>query len=479
MREAYRAPISLEAGCKHAAGPELRRPSDDRAGAAKASQTHIVGSGAGKIRESPGLGCWAPANFPRVEHMFEQVGERYSVEELSAAGLLRAARVAQAHARQAEADLLVCALQWAIVHPSSDGSADAEDAAVFFDASGVERIAGIGCPGVAEFSIAEFGTELGLSTIAAKRLIGHALELAHRLPRTWRRVLNGDVDPWRARRVAEATIHADPALPSEAVAWVDAQAAPFANRIGQAQVDRLVAAAILRFQLERPDADSAGAIDSLHVTLGNAGETSVGTIDVSATLTTAGALDLDNALRAAAEELKALGSPEPLGARRARALGQMARRQTAFELADLASDDAQGDRPRAARRLDLHLHFQADADGAGSVGFLESGQRLVLLQQVKQWLGDSGTELRVLPVLDLAEEIECDGYVASPRLRRQVLLRDGTCVFPWCSRPARACDLDHVVPYDPSRRSNGAGQTRSSNLAALCRSHHRLKTHSG
>ncbi len=102
------------------------------------------------------------------------------------------------------------------------------------------------------------------------------------------------------------------------------------------------------------------------------------------------------------------------------------------------------------------------------------------LEQVRGWLGDSLTEVRVLPVLDLNTEIECDAYVPSPRLRRQVQLRDTTCVFPWCSRPARACDVDHVVPYDPSRTAGQhEAQTRASNLGALCRSHHRLKTHTG
>lgn len=413
--------------------------------------------------------------------MFEDASGRVVTADQSARGLLMSARAAQARARQAEADLLACALQWAIVHPSSDGTAEADDAAVFVDPAGFERIAGAGCPGVAEFSIAEFGTELGLTTVAAKRLIGHALELAHRLPRTWRRVLDGEVDPWRARRIAEATIHADPALPREAAEWVDAQAASYVNRMGQAQVDRLVAAAIVRFQLERPDADTKdAALASLHVTLGDDGAVTAGTIDVTATLTTADALDFDNALRSAAQEFKALGSTEPLGARRARALGQMARRQTALDLAALTAADAHDDRLKAARRLDLHLHFAADQHGIAAVGTMENGQRLILLDQIKEWLGDSSTEPRVLPVLDLTEEIECEGYVPAPRLRRQVQLRDQTCVFPWCSRPSRSCDLDHVVPYDPTHsQTEGPAQTRSSNLAALCRSHHRLKTHTG
>ncbi|MGK2874489.1 MAG: HNH endonuclease signature motif containing protein, partial [Nocardioides sp.] len=39
-----------------------------------------------------------------------------------------------------------------------------------------------------------------------------------------------------------------------------------------------------------------------------------------------------------------------------------------------------------------------------------------------------------------------------------------------------ACDLDHVVPYDPD---GPPGQTSTTNLRPLCRTHHRVKTHTG
>ena len=59
-------------------------------------------------------------------------------------------------------------------------------------------------------------------------------------------------------------------------------------------------------------------------------------------------------------------------------------------------------------------------------------------------------------------------------MRELVILRDKPCIFPFCNRDARACDLDHIIPYD----ENGPpGQTRPDGLAALCRRHHRAKTH--
>jgi hypothetical protein len=62
------------------------------------------------------------------------------------------------------------------------------------------------------------------------------------------------------------------------------------------------------------------------------------------------------------------------------------------------------------------------------------------------------------------------GYRPAPTLARWVRARDRHCRFPGCRRPAVMCDLDHVIPH-PS------GPTEHTNLAALCRYHHRLKTH--
>ena len=69
------------------------------------------------------------------------------------------------------------------------------------------------------------------------------------------------------------------------------------------------------------------------------------------------------------------------------------------------------------------------------------------------------------------EHLESDAYEVPDRLREQVGLRDQHCVFPWCTRPARTCDCDHVVAHDKG------GTTCSCNVAPLCRRHHRLKTH--
>jgi len=60
-----------------------------------------------------------------------------------------------------------------------------------------------------------------------------------------------------------------------------------------------------------------------------------------------------------------------------------------------------------------------------------------------------------------------------------VVLRDRTCVFPYCDRRSRDCDLDHIEAYVEMDDGGPPGQTNPDNLAPLCRRHHRAKTHRG
>jgi hypothetical protein len=68
-----------------------------------------------------------------------------------------------------------------------------------------------------------------------------------------------------------------------------------------------------------------------------------------------------------------------------------------------------------------------------------------------------------------AHDRETAGYQLTPRLRHLIEIRDKTCSFPGCRRPAICCDKDHTVPFDQG------GKTCECNLAPLCRAHHQLK----
>ena len=402
-------------------------------------------------------------------------------------GLLAFARSRREAADRMEADLLRAAADWALLHPAR-GAGD-EAGFTLPGSEHVEPIAGEGCPAVSEFCIAEFGAVVGLSTVSAKHYLGQALELAHRLPRLWRRVQAGNCPAWKARRIAETTIHTD--LAPEAADYVDRQVAPFAHRMGTAAVDRLVDEAIARFHPDRAGAAARDAQDARHVTVEDDQVSFHGTMRIEAELDLADALDFRDAVARGAKAREQLGSGESLDARRAKAVGDIARHQLAL---DLAADDDPGSRGRSdstsrpalptAREVLLYVHLadaalHAHGFASGSldrIATVENGHHLALLDQIKAWCADSHTRVTVKPVIDVNERIWAPGYDIPDRLREQVVLRDKTCVFPRCTRSARRCDIDHVIPYDPTDPAAG-GQTASDNLAPLCRRHHRLKTH--
>lgn len=76
---------------------------------------------------------------------------------------------------------------------------------------------------------------------------------------------------------------------------------------------------------------------------------------------------------------------------------------------------------------------------------------------------------RVLTHPHTGEPLACDRYRPSAELRRYLTARDERCRWVGCRRPARQCDADHTVAF-----ADG-GATAASNLALLCRRHHRLK----
>ena len=84
----------------------------------------------------------------------------------------------------------------------------------------------------------------------------------------------------------------------------------------------------------------------------------------------------------------------------------------------------------------------------------------------------SFTRILTHPVTSAILDYDRTTYRVPSDLSRAVERRDGVCAFPGCGRLAPSCDLDHTVAW-----ADG-GTTSADNLAALCRSHHRLKRNS-
>ena len=86
------------------------------------------------------------------------------------------------------------------------------------DSMRVERMIAmgpVGCPLVAETCPAELAVVFQTSIGGARRLIGDAVNLRHRLPRTWARVTAGEVHAWKARQIAQATAYLNPVRAGE------------------------------------------------------------------------------------------------------------------------------------------------------------------------------------------------------------------------------------------------------------------------
>jgi hypothetical protein len=86
----------------------------------------------------------------------------------------------------------------------------------------------------------------------------------------------------------------------------------------------------------------------------------------------------------------------------------------------------------------------------------------------------TGTWRRLVidPVFGQVIDYGTTRYRPPQHLKDLVIVRDAACSFPTCSRAARSCELDHVVPFP-------RGETSAQNLAAECKRHHLVKHRAG
>ncbi len=410
------------------------------------------------------------------------------VEDLDDAGLLARVADAERRDREVQREKLRLAYQWCVLHPATpeSGAATWGDAGLPGLSDCDASLGGDGTPGVAPFVAEELGAALGVSTRSAMALMADALDLRHRLPRLWARVEALAVAPWKTRRVAADTR----ALPLEGARWVDDQLAARVDGFGLPSIERLVALAAARFAPEEQAAQGADRpgrvarhpqpppsrwVRGHLLARGRRRHHRPGRLPRPG-------------LRRGHPARQA-GDTDEFETRKAKALGIIAARQTHLDLPglDLPATDLPGldepglDLPRrrvVATTLYLHLSL-TDLAAAGLTGDPMTGEveRLgpVSTDLIRTWLHDSNA--RIQPVLDLHRSDAVDQHDPPPWMRELVILRDRHCVFPWCARDARTCDLDHTTPYVPPDDGGPPGQTNPQNLAPLCRRHHNAKTH--
>ena len=424
-------------------------------------------------------------------------------------------------ADQADRDRFIAVAEWAERHttgqllpdlygtfglPDDDAHTEAENAWVSrFGMPGADtmlELAGPGAPEISEFAVVELAAALGRSTDSGRMLLSDAVEARYRLPKIWQRLLDGQVQVWRVRRVTDLTR----SLTAEAAAFVDAHLAHVVHTASFTTVKRLVAEAAARFDPETTEMEEADTAATLHVTLDLTTAWSIGTangVHLSGLLDRADAEELEHAIRTIADQLLAAGSQDSLDVRRAKALGYLSRGDLTLDLAtELTTEDASSSVEEARqRRLEttkpttrtrqvvLHIHLseaalksspEVDPD-TGKLGLhlarVENHHQTLTADTVREWLAVPGTQITVKPVIDLHDQIAVDAYEIPDRISQRVRLKRPTCVFPHCTRTSTRTDLDHIDEYVPPDRGGPPGQTATDRLAPLCRRHHRAKTH--
>jgi len=83
-----------------------------------------------------------------------------------------------------------------------------------------------------------------------------------------------------------------------------------------------------------------------------------------------------------------------------------------------------------------------------------------------------GAVIRPISIPELSAELT---YRPGRALDNYIRIRDGYCVWPGCSQPARFADIDHTVEFN-HREPAAGGSTTHTNCKTLCRFHHLVKT---
>jgi hypothetical protein len=281
-----------------------------------------------------------------------------SEERLPPAGAPRlAGLIEQNHAelKAAECRMLQLACACADAHYLDSGSDEYQPLIQRACAWGGE-----GTPEVSEYCAAELWALQGTGIAAARALIADALDLRYRLPRLWGRVLTGGVRAWQARKIAEQTRP----LSWQACADLDHALADFVGMMPWPRFATLLSATIA-------EADPALAAERAerarhsHDVFSINSEAGLKTIVAKAAA--GDAIWFMATVNRIAEILAARGDTDPVGARRARAVGILARPAEALQLLIKHQHDSSGtphpsDQPDHSAEPNQSAEPEADAD---------------------------------------------------------------------------------------------------------------------
>ena len=381
-------------------------------------------------------------------------GSLVEVSSLDTEWLLDFAADAEVRERQAGRAKLRAAAQWCVLHPAT-----VESGFVTWSDTGLPglcpdeeaALGGEGTPLVAAFTPEPFAAALGVSTVTGLQLLADALDLQHRLPRIWAAVEALAVAPWKARKIAQATHH----LSKAAAASVDAQLADRIGSCGWRAIEFAVAQAIATYDPHLLETREKQGKDAWGVRLFHRGVGTDGGHDWAGT----------SHLEVTGDTLRASGIADPLEAHPGERSGggRIATcRRTArppatrpptrtTRLPDRTALNPH-DRPDPAHLLPrtvwndtvVQRSTVAHPSHVGLTWFRRRAHR----RSSAHRRGRGRRPVAIRPPPLRSPGTFPTGRLRPLRGRELVILRDRHCVFPWCTRDARAC---RPGPHHPLR----------------------------
>ncbi len=298
----------------------------------------------------------------------------------------------------------------------------------------------------------EIGQAVGLSEGQVTNRLAAADRLRERTPYTWRAFRDGRLDWARAREVSSAALLL---VHESSHRRLDESVVGYAATHTVAELRGWLKRFVARVEAEEAAQRAEAARRQRDVQVTHVDDAMAW---VNAFIPSHQAAAIDARLRR---------TPRPDGDDRTR--GQV--RADAFIDLLLAEDTPASGRARTDIGVVIDADVLVGAEPGPAVS--DDGTWTVPAEWVLEHLDPDDTFFHRLLVDPITRDVLAHEYVgrfAPDVLATAISFRDGVCQAPGCLRPARDCDLDHREPHP-------RGPTKGSNLWALHRRHHAMKSH--
>ena len=378
-------------------------------------------------------------------------------------------RIDYLSALERQTSWLQALMQRAIVAVAGSQASESNGSDVFFGVDEAER--------------EDVSTALRLAPTTAQLRIDVARTLVNYLPNTCSALATGEISSAHATVIAKETASAiRDGLPESAIFEIEQRALAHAEFHTPGQVANQVRTSIARIDPETFETIVSRAQDTRRVSCYTESD---GISTIVAILPAADAQIVMNSIESfirRAQASDAIGAASPSDSRSSFAASPSDSRSADMKRADALTSIASAYLASSAETVIPHrrpISVNVTIDLPTLLGLAENPGQLAgygaIPASVARELAADGKWKRFITdpqtgnLLDYGRQ----SYEPPQALIDFLIARDRTCRFPGCRRSAALSDLDHAQSWE------SGGKTSAENLGALCRRHHRLKTHNG